>query len=410
MSGNIATSESHLNKPGLRVRCVTGLEEVNRDDWDALDHGPSPFLRYGFLRALELSGSVGKGSGWHPFYLLAETDGTGNHSLVGAVAAFVKSHSYGEYIFDWSWASAAERAGLAYYPKLVITAPATPATGSRLLIAPGADHDHVSAALVAGVRALADEISCSSIHWLFCTAKEQARLAALGFAPRASFQFHWHNQGYRSYDDFLAALTSRKRKQLRKERQRALAAIDGPIDFVSGGELGHADIDAMDRYYRQTVHAHGGMDYLQPRFFHHLVELVPEQMLIARARRAGRMIAGAFFMETGQGLYGRYWGCDDDVELLHFETAYYAGIERCIARGIPLFEAGAQGEHKLLRGFLPSPTYSAHWLRHPGLFAAISDFCAREQPAVAARMAELETFGPYKSACEPGDASPAGEP
>jgi uncharacterized protein len=398
-----------LQRPRLRVRCVTSLDEVDRSAWDALEHGPSPFLSYGFLRALEVSGSIGQGTGWHPFYLLAEVDpesqvknagqndgSTTSSPLIGAVPAFVKSHSYGEYIFDWSWASAAQRAGLAYYPKLVCAAPVTPATGQRLLLRPGADAEYVTAALVAGVRELADQAQCSSVHWLFCTAEEQQRLERLGFASRLTFQFHWHNRGYGSYEDFLAALASRKRKQLRKERRRAQEALDGPIEFVPGRELGEEQLAALDRYYRATVYAHGGADYLQPGFFHALAQELPDTMLFAQARRRRRLVAGALFFETAQGLYGRYWGCDENIEFLHFETAYYAGIERCIARGIPLFEAGAQGEHKLLRGFLPSPTYSSHWMRHPGLHQAICDLTVREARAVNERMGWLAEHGPFK--------------
>jgi hypothetical protein len=409
-------------RPRLRVRCVTSIEEVDRSAWDALEHGPSPFLSYGFLRALEVSGSIGRGTGWHPFYLLAEvdpegpegqagTEGAGREragstplrNLIGGVPAFVKSHSYGEYIFDWSWAGAAQRSGIAYYPKLVVAAPLTPATGRRVLLAPGVDPDHVTAALAAAVRELADQTRCSSVHWLFCTAEEQQRLAGLGFAPRLTFQFHWHNRGYATYDDFLSQLMSRKRKQLRKERRRALELLDGPIEFVPGRGLDERQLEALDRYYRSTVHAHGGMDYLQPGFFHALAQELPETMLFAQARRRGKIVAGALFFETPQGLYGRYWGADQNIEFLHFETAYYAGIERCIARGIPLFEAGAQGEHKLLRGFLPSLTYSSHWMRHPGLHEAITDFLAREVHGVEERIQWLAEHGPYKQGEGEGD-------
>lgn len=393
-------------RPPLRIRCVTSIEEVDRSAWDALEHGPSPFLSYGFLRALEVSGSIGQGTGWHPFYLLAEVDpeatrgGKGGSTplktLIGGVPAFVKSHSYGEYIFDWSWAGAAQRSGIAYYPKLIVAAPLTPATGRRVLLAPHVDPDHVTAALAAAVRELAEQTECSSVHWLFCTAEEQRRLTALGFAPRMTFQFHWHNRGYGSYEDFLSQLMSRKRKQLRKERRRALESLDGPVEFIPARALQEEQLAALDRYYRSTVHAHGGMDYLQPGFFHALAQELPDTMLFAQARRRKRLVAGALFLETAQGLYGRYWGADQNVEFLHFETAYYAGIERCIARGIPLFEAGAQGEHKLLRGFMPSLTYSCHWMRHPGLHDAITDFVVREAEAVEERIGWLAEHGPYK--------------
>jgi predicted N-acyltransferase len=371
---------------------VTSVADLDAKQWDALDHGPSPFLKHGFLEALEVTGSIGKRSGWSPVYLLVEQGG----ALAGAVAAFVKNHSYGEYIFDWGWANAAQRAGLRYYPKLVVAAPHTPATGPRMLLAPGVDAAAVRGVLVDAVRALADETECSSIHWLFCTAEEQAFLAERGYFARESLQFHWHNRGYATFDDFLAALKSRKRKQLRKERERARAAVE-QINWVTGRELDDARLDDLDRFYRNTTDAHGGRDYLRPRFFHELARRMPDELaMVEVVGKTGKRVAGAVFLETPRALYGRYWGCDASIELLHFETAYYAGIDRAIARGLPLFEAGAQGEHKLLRGFEPSRTHSAHWLRHPGLAAAIGDYLEREAVGIAGELAELAKYGPYR--------------
>jgi uncharacterized protein len=380
--------------PRLVIRAIEKIGKIDRAAWDALEHGPSPFLRHGFLRALEESGSVGRKAGWNPVYLVAEEEHEGGR-LVGAVAAYIKVHSYGEYIFDWGWANAAERAGIEYYPKLVIAAPITPATGQRVLVAPGSDVDMVTAALCAGVRAVADQADCSSIHWLFCTAEEQARLVKLGFVARASFQFHWHNRGWSSWDEFLGALASRKRKQLRKERAKVHAAIDG-LRWVPGRELSTAQLDRMDRWYRTTTDNHGGHDYLRPGFFHRAAELLPDEMLVAEVSAGGGPVAGALFFETPAGLYGRYWGTDRAIEMLHFETAYYAAIQRCCERGTPLFEAGAQGEHKLLRGFLPCPTYSAHWIRHAGLSDAIEAACEREARGVARQMDMLAGAGPYR--------------
>jgi predicted N-acyltransferase len=381
------------------VRAVASVAELDAAAWDGLDHGPSPFLRHGFLRALEESGSIDaatarkRRSGWSGLYLLAEQAGR----LVGAVPAFIKDHSYGEYIFDWGWASAAQRAGLRYYPKLVIAAPQTPATGPRILLASGADAGAVRAVLIAAVRAVADDTECSSIHWLFCTRDEQAALTEAGFFPRASMQFHWHNRGYQTFDDFLGQLKSRKRKQLRKERARARAAIER-LAWLSGAELGQDQLDDLDRFYRNTTDQHGGRDYLRPGFFHALAKYLPDAMRMVEVVAGGKRVAGALFLETSRALYGRYWGADVHVDLLHFETAYYAGIERAIERRLPLFEAGAQGEHKLLRGFDPMPTYSAHWIRHAGLSAAIVDFTEREAVAMAHEMAEMARFGPYRTA------------
>jgi predicted N-acyltransferase len=384
---------------------VGGVADLPAAAWDGLDHGPSPFLRHGFLRALEESGSIDaatkrtgdrrRHSGWSSLYLLAEQAGT----LVGAVPAFIKSHSYGEYIFDWGWANAAQRAGISYYPKLVIAAPATPATGHRMLLAPGlsaSTADAVRQVLIAAVRQVADDTECSSIHWLFCTAEEQALLAAAGFFARASMQFHWKNRDYQTFDDFLAQLKSRKRKQLRKERERARATIEH-LAWVPGGELTLAQLDDLDRFYRNTTEEHGGRDYLQPGFFHALAKHLPDAMRMVEVVAGGKRVAGALFLETERALYGRYWGADVHVDLLHFETAYYAGIERAIARKLPLFEAGAQGEHKLLRGFDPALTYSAHWIREPGLAAAVEDYTRREAAGVEAEIANLAKYGPYRA-------------
>jgi predicted N-acyltransferase len=382
--------------PGKRiVRVEPRITALDAAAWDRLDHGPSPFLRHGFLRALEESGSTGPRSGWMPAYVLVEDEAG---ALLGATAAFVKSHSYGEYIFDWSWASAAARFGVDYYPKLVVAAPLTPATGKRILLAPDLDDEGraaVTAAVIAGVRAIADQVDASSIHWLFCTADEQAALEAAGFAPRASYQFHWHNKGWTDFDGFLGALASRKRKQLRKERARVHAAIDG-LRWIPAKDAEPALIACVDRWYRTTVEEHGGHDYLRPGFFERVATLLPDETQIAEVRIDGKRVAGALYFETPHGLYGRYWGSDVHLDCLHFETAYYAGIERCLARGIPLFEAGAQGEHKLVRGFEPSPTYSAHWLRDPRMFAAVGASLERERAAMPHHLAELAAAGPYR--------------
>jgi uncharacterized protein len=379
----------------VSIRPVSSISEVDRVAWDSLSHAPSPFLRHGFLRALEESGSIGgtgrKRSGWAPIYLLAERGG----ALVGGVTAFVKDHSYGEYIFDWGWANAAQRAGIRYYPKLVIAAPATPATGTRLLLAPDAPAETVPA-LLAALRQVADQTDCSSIHWLFCTAAEQHLLAQHGYFPRTTLQFHWKNRGYQTFDDFLGELKSRKRKQLRKERAKAQAAIES-LRWVEGGDLGEGHLDDLDRFYRMTTANHHGRDYLRPGFFHALAKHLPEAMRMVEVMQGGKRIAGALFLETADALYGRYWGADTHVDLLHFETAYYAGIDRAIEKKLPLFEAGAQGEHKLLRGFEPSPTYSAHWIRHAGLSAAIEDHTAREAAAMDLELAEMAKYGPYRS-------------
>ena len=388
---------------------MSSLGSVDAAQWNSLDHGPSPFTEHGFLRALERSGSVGAAAGWLPFYVLveapaqaprADTAGEIPRRLVGAVAAYVKAHSYGEYIFDWAWARGAERAGLPYYPKLVVAVPMTPATGPRLLVARDVPRGPVVARLIAEVKALGERHRCGSVHWLFTTAAEQAELREHGFMARASFQYHWHNAGYASFDEFLGRMTSRRRKQLRKERARVQASAPA-IEWVPGSALTAEDVAAIDRFYRTTTQNHHGQDYLQPGFFEAVVEEMPERVQWARVRREGRTIAGALYFETDAALYGRYWGCAEEIEFLHFEASYYAAIERCIARKLPLFEAGAQGEHKLIRGFAPSPTYSSHSIRHPGFAAAVERFLGEEAEAVQRHMTELTTLLPFRAEDEP---------
>lgn len=392
----------------LHTRIVLDLEGVDPADWDSLDHGPSPFTEYGFLRALERSGSVGLGTGWEPRYVLVERAPASDdredsapsaRSLVGAVACYRKTHSYGEYIFDFAWARASMRAGLPYYPKLVIAAPVTPATGRRLLIAPGLspdEHEAIVEALLVGVRDVADDLECGSVHWLFCCADEHGRLAEADFCPRASFQFHWHNRGYADFDAFLATLASRKRKQIRKERRRALESVDGPVRFVPAADWSRQEIARLEAFYRRTCYMHGNEGYLTPEFFELMPTMLPQRARFAQVRQDGETVAGALYFQTEHALYGRYWGCRREIPFLHFEVAYYAGIEHCIREGLPLFEAGAQGEHKLLRGFLPAKTHSNHWMRHPGLREGVERFLQGEAMELSGYMEQLGRFSPYR--------------
>ena len=359
--------------------------------WEELEHGPSPFLRYGFLLAMEESGSIGPGTGWYPLVIWAEKEG----DLLGAVVTFMKSHSYGEFIFDWGWAEGSRRAGVPYYPKLVVASPVSPVSGNRILLCQGAAQE-VEERLILATRDLADSVGAWSIHWLFCSERESEVLAEYGFERRASYQYHWHNRNYESFDDFLLTFRSRRRKQVRKERRKVREEIES-IRFLRGSEVEDEHLDAAERFYRNTNDAHGSIDYLKPGFFHLLARYLPENFLFAEVFKERKRVAGAVFLESEKGLYGRYWGCDEEVPFLHFETAFYAGIERCIDRGIPLFEAGAQGEQKLLRGFEPSPTFSNHWIRHDGLFDAVNQFLELERQEVESHMKYLHSLGPYKS-------------
>jgi uncharacterized protein len=376
------------------ARLERSIARLDRAAWDALDHGGSPFLRHGFLRALEESRSIGKRSGWDPRYLVLGAGG----ELRAALPTFVKRHSYGEFIFDWEWARASERAGIRYYPKLVAAAPMSPASGPRLLFHPSLDaaaRRDAAAQLIDAARDLAREEACSGLHFLFVTERERDLLAELGLAPRASFQFHWHARGDADFAGFLARMSSRRRKQARKERERVRAAVDS-IEWVRGADLSADDLAAMDRFYRDNVDAHYGTAYLEPGFFELAARYLPDEVVMARARRDGRTVAGAFFLESDRALYGRYWGAVEPIPLLHFELCVWLPIERAIERRLAVYEAGAQGGHKLLRGLEPSATHSCHLLFHPGLDRAIREFLVAEEHAVTARMAELAEAGPFK--------------
>jgi len=376
----------------LSVSFASGVDEVPALEWDALVDANDPFLEHRFLSALERSGSVGGRSGWLPRPVLVRQ----GRELVGAVPLYLKLHSYGEFVFDFGWAAAAQRAGLSYYPKLVAAVPVTPVTGSRLLVRPDAPRAEVVAALVGGVRAVADETRASSIHVLFCREEEQAELGTAGFAPRLGMQFHWRNRPERPYadfEDFLSAFRSRNRKQVRRER--AVAAAEATLSTVPGPELDDTQWTALETFYAANIDKHDGSRYLTPAFFRELRATCAERVVATFATRNGKPIAGTLNFERGQHLYGRYWGCLEEHPMLHFELCYYRLIERAVVRGYQRFEAGAQGEHKLKRGLDPALTFSAHYIRHPGLRAAIERNLVAEAQAVRAELAAYASMSPY---------------
>jgi predicted N-acyltransferase len=379
----------------IELEVVERIDDVPAAEWDALAGEDDPFLEHAFLAALEASGSVGPRAGCLPRIVLARAGGR----LVGAVPLYLKTNSYGEFIFDWGWADASQRAGIRYYPKLVASIPFTPVTGRRLLVAGGADADAVTAALLAGVRQVADDERVSSVHVLFCTEPEKRALESAGYLERLSMQFHWHNRAgrpYESFDDYLGAFRSRNRKQVRKER--AVAAAHGlTFRTANGHELDTRDWEALHRFYLINVRRHHGMAYLQPEFFAEARRTLGHRLVATLAYRDGEPVAGTVNFEKGRHLYGRYWGCADDYEMLHFELCYYRLIERAIERGYTLFEAGAQGEHKLKRGLVPSYTHSAHWMRHPQLRAAIARYVEAEAEGVAEQARLYAEHSPFRA-------------
>jgi predicted N-acyltransferase len=374
----------------LPIETTQRLQDIGKDAWQALAPAAFPFASFDYLEALETSGAVGPGSGWSPHYFTAK-DGS---RVVGAAFLYGKTNSYGEYIFDWAWAEAYRRYGVPYYPKLTGAVPFTPATGPKLLLAPDADRAQIAASLIDAAKALAAGQHCSSLHYLFITPEETALFAAAGLLIRHSFQYHWKNRGYRDFEDFLDALRPRKSKQIRRERaQLQEAGLD--IKLLTGATLQPEHADVFYRFYRATIEKMGAIPYLSLAFFRTVFVTMRDQVVLLLAEEAGTPIAGALFYRQGPNLYGRYWGTVKDVRNLHFELCYYRALEWAIAERIELFEAGAQGEHKIARGFLPELTYSAHWLEHAGFRDAIGGFIEQEKAEIARLFAELERQQPY---------------
>ena len=352
----------------------------------------NPFLSHDFLSALEASNSVGARTGWQPRHVLARTpDGT----LVAAVPCYLKSHSRGEYVFDGGWAEAYERAGGSYYPKLQVAVPFTPATGRRLLVRPGPLADAVSRAVASGLIQLCRQADVSGVHVTFATEPEFRLFGELGYLQRTDQQFHWENPGFERFDDFLGALTARKRKTIRRERHDALA--NGvSVHWLMGSELTEAVWDTFFEFYMETGSRKWGRPYLTRSFYSLVGETMRDRIVLVMAKRAGRFIAGAINFIGSRTLFGRHWGAIEHHPFLHFELCYYQAIDFAIAHKLPRVEAGAQGEHKISRGYLPTTTYSAHYIADPALRRAIADYLVRERAYVAAAGAELATLAPFR--------------
>ena len=376
----------------LRLEAVGDLSRVPRDAWNALAGADwSPFLEWDWLRALEEAGCVGPRTGWAPCHLLA-WDGD---ALVGAVPLYQKGHSAGEFVFDWGWAEAAARVSVRYYPKLLAAVPFTPAAGRRLLAAPGRE-GVVVPLLAQALDAMAQQLGMSSVHVLFATRAEVDALAQDGWAARATLQFQWRNHGYATFDDFLSRLNAKKRAQIRRER-RAVAGSGLDIEVRTGEAVDAALLQTMYRWHTATVAKWGWSDqYLNERFYQLLGEHFRARLHLVVALRRGRPIAAAFNVLKGGALWGRYWGCEEEVPFLHFEVCYYRAIEDCIARGVGLFSPGAGGEHKYHRAFVPEAQWSAHRLIDPRLAALIVPALAREVPYVLAQIEQLAGTSPLK--------------
>ncbi|MCW5622828.1 MAG: N-acetyltransferase [Burkholderiales bacterium] len=374
------------------VRTLHSIAGAPATQWNALA-GDNPFLQHGFLLALEEAGCVGSDTGWTPCHItLWEGD-----RLVAAMPLYLKTHSYGEYVFDWSWAEAYHRHGLDYYPKLLCAIPFTPATGPRLL---GAGRS-VRRALLDAAFALAKAQRVSSLHVLLPPQAQAEELAQRGMMLRASVQFHWENPGLPDFDAFLAGMSHDKRKKIKQERRRVCEA-DIRFARLSGHEATGADWDFFTRCYQRTYRAHHSTPYLNRDFFRRIAHCMPDSLLLVIASRHGRPIASALNVIGGGCLYGRYWGASEFHSGLHFETCYYQALEFCIERGLRAFEGGAQGEHKLARGLLPVRTWSAHWLAHPQFAHAVDHFLQRETQGIHAYLDELNEHSPFKRVATDG--------
>jgi hypothetical protein len=378
------------------VQVSRRIADIGQAGWDACaaspDYRANPFVSFDFLDIAEAAGCAVERAGWGPQHITVEDE-------AGAVAAamplYLKSHSQGEYVFDHAWADAYERAGGSYYPKLISAAPFTPATGPRMLVRPDVDREEAWRILLGGALAVCERYEVSSLHVNFPTQDEWTWMGGQGLALRQGQQYHWLNQGYSSFDDFLGALSSGRRKTIRRERRDAQSEVE--IFALTGAEITEDHWDAFFAFYMDTGSRKWGRPYLNRLFFSLLGERMADRVLLVMARRGGRWIAGALNLIGDDCLYGRNWGCTEDVPFLHFELCYYQAIEWAIARGLARVEAGAQGQHKIARGYLPAPVYSAHYIAHSGLRAAVEDFLIREREAVSDEMEWLaEEYSPFR--------------
>ncbi len=374
-----------------RTDCHHSIEELGAAQWNQLGAADHPFTRYEFLAALEHTHCVGRGSGWEPCYLTLHDAG----AIAAGAAAFVKTHSFGEFVFDFAWARGYERLGRRYYPKLTLAAPFTPATGPRLLIRPGLDREEYAGRLLADLERYAATHALSGVHALFIDETTRSACARRRWLLRRDCQFHWTNRGYGSFEDYLATFTAEKRKKARRERRR-VAEAGVRFETRLGGELDEALLDRIYALHRDTFLRHGHEPYLTRAFLGEAARAMPDSLMVKLALHGRTVVAVAIFFLSAKALYGRYWGAAADYHSLHFEACYHQGIEFCIERRIERFEPGTQGEHKVSRGFEPAMTWSAHYIADPDFRAAIAEYLEREGAAVDAYALEVQAHVPYR--------------
>lgn len=376
----------------MKVELINGIAEVSASVWNALVGTDYPFWRHEFLLALEASGSVSDKTGWEPQHLLLWED---EKTLAGALPLYRKFHSRGEYVFDHDWAHAYQRYGLVYYPKWLTAVPFTPCGGNRILVKPGLDEDLVFSQLFDYMQEACDEYKISSWHCLFPTKSQADYLEQKGFLIRQGVQFQWFNRGYSSFDDYIQTFNSKKRKNIKRER-RYVEENDIELWQVPGAEVSESQWRAFFEFYQVTYMKRGMRPYLNLEFFHQIAETMPEQLFLVLAVKDDRYVGAALSLIGSDTLFGRYWGCLEEYNGLHFEACYYQGLEYCIKHGLGKFDSGAQGEHKIARGFEPTHTYSAHWVRDPQFRSAIADFLQREKEHIDLYKADAEAYLPFK--------------
>lgn len=384
----------------MHIVIHTQINQISADDWNRLLSDNNPFMRHEYLAGLELCGCVGESSGWQPSHIAAY-DNEKMSKLLGVMPCYLKTNSYGEYIFDWAWADAHYRHGMEYYPKLTNAIPFTPATGERWLVdSQNADAATVSNALIDAAIKIVEDDKLSSMHCLFLTRSQFDFLDDKQFSLRLSNQFHWHNQGYQDFNGFLAKMSSKKRKNIKRERRRVNES-GIRYKWLTGDDLNTDNARQMYQFYKRTINYYGAQSYLNSAFFDYIAKSFNQQTLFLFAYFEDTVIAGGLYFKSDNSLYGRYWGALNNFHSVHFETCYYQAIEWCINNGYQRFEAGAQGEHKLARGLEPTQTYSAHWISHPQFRHAIDEFLGHEKGQITRYSENMLSHSPFKKEADP---------
>lgn len=376
----------------MQIEVGSTLDQVDSSQWNALSNQDNPFVRYEFLSALETNKCVDPEFGWQPYHILIK-DQQGR--LIAAAPTYLKSNSYGEFVFDFAWADAYERSGAHYYPKLICAAPFTPATGPRLLVHKDQDYKTCTETLLAAAIAVTDKQDISSFHWLFPMDDESNLMEKHNYLRRMGCQYIWANNNYENFDDFLSRCTSKKRKNLKRERKR-VAEQDVTLNLFHGSDLAEKDWRDVIGFYHDTFNRKWGTPTLNVAFFTEIGKTMGDDIIIIFATHANKRVACSVMFKGGDTLYGRYWGCNEDFHSLHFETCYYQGIDYCIKHGLKRFEPGAQGEHKIGRGFVPTPTWSTHYIRDEGFRSAVAQFLKQETPLMQKRCEELHQLLPFR--------------